>query len=227
VHTPEFVFERDPGNVAAATKSMGITYPVALDNGYATFDNYRNQYWPAEYLIDAQGNVRHISFGEGDYAQTEQLIRQLLTQANPSVSLPAATSVANTTPTSSSLTPETYLNYNQIQRYAGTPLAHDASASYQPPAALPLNDVSLDGTWTAGDNYFTAGRGAKLVLHYDAKDVYLVLAGDGTVTATANGGPATVIHVSGTPNQHQVLAGAGQGTGTLSPGMQAYDLTFG
>ena len=75
VHTPEFTFERDPGNVAAATKSFGITSPVALDNGYATFDNYRNQYWPAEYLIDAAGNVRHISFGEGGYAQTEQLIR--------------------------------------------------------------------------------------------------------------------------------------------------------
>jgi len=78
VHTPEFVFERDPGNVAAAIRSLGIGYPVALDNGYATFDNYRNQYWPAEYLIDA-------------------------------------TDVPDTTPTSPGLTPETYLNYNQIQ----------------------------------------------------------------------------------------------------------------
>jgi cytochrome c biogenesis protein CcdA/thiol-disulfide isomerase/thioredoxin len=195
VHTPEFVFERDPGNVASATKTMGITYPVALDNGYATFDNYRNQYWPAEYLIDAQGNVRHISFGEGDYTQTEKLIRQLLTQADPAARLPAATDVPNTTPDSASITPETYLNYNQIQRYAGTPLAHDAPASYQPAAALPVNNVTLGGTWTAGDNYLTAGGGAKLVLHYDARDVYLVLAGHGTVTVTVTAGssPATVI----------------------------------
>ena len=137
VHTPEFVFERDPGNVAAATKSMGITYPVALDNGYATFDNYRNQYWPAEYLIDAQGNVRHISLGEGGYAKTEQLIRQLLTKASPSVALPAATDLPNTTPTSSTLTPETYLNYNRVQRYTGTPLAHNAPATTSPPPPSP------------------------------------------------------------------------------------------
>ena len=231
VHTPEFTFERDPGNVASATKSLGITYPVALDNGYATFDSYRNQYWPAEYLIDAAGNVRHISFGEGNYAQTEQLIRQLLAQASPSARLPGATDVPNTTPTSASLTPETYLNYNQIQRYAGTALVHDAPAAYQPATSLPLNDVTLGGTWTAGDNDLTAGRGARLILHYDAKDVYLVLAGHGTVTASADGAPARVISVSGTPDQHPVLTGTSQQSGTLtvtlSPGLQAYDLNFG
>jgi hypothetical protein len=105
VHTPEFALEHDPANVASATCSMGITYPVALDNGYATFDSYRNQYWPAEYLIDAQGNVRHISFGEGDYAQTERLLRTLLTQASPSVSLPPPTGRYRHHATSPSLTP--------------------------------------------------------------------------------------------------------------------------
>jgi len=225
VHTPEFTFERDPGNVAAATKSFGITSPVALDNGYATFDNYRNQYWPAEYLIDAAGNVRHISFGEGGYAQTEQLIRQLLVQAKPAAQLPAATDVPNTTPTSASLTPETYLNYNQIQRYAGTPLVHDAPARYQPAASPPLNGVTLGGTWTVDDNFLTAGASARLVLHFNAKDVYLVLASQGTVTASADGAPARVIRVSGTPDQHPVLTGTGQHSGqlviTLSPGLQA------
>jgi hypothetical protein len=158
-------------------------------------------------------------------------VRQLLTQASPSARLPAATNVPNTTPTSSTLTPETYLNYNQLQRYAGTPLTHDSPASYQPAAALPVNDVPLGGTWTAGDNYLTAGRGARLVLRYNAKDAYMVLAGHGTVTAAADGGPATVIHVSGTPNQHPVLTSPSQHAGTLtitlSPGLQAYDLTFG
>jgi len=230
VHTPEFVFERDPANVESATKSMGITYPVALDNGYATFDNYRNQYWPAEYLIDAQGNVRHIAFGEGGYSVTEKLIRQLLSKANPAAQLPAATDVPNTTPDSPSLTPETYLNYNQVQRYTGTPLVHDASAVYQPASSLPVDHVSLGGTWTAGDSYFTAGAGAKLILHYDAKDVYLVLAGHGTVTVTGGSRPQTIA-VSGTPNQHPVLTSTSQHTGeltiTLSPGLQAYDLTFG
>ncbi|HXL91324.1 MAG TPA: thioredoxin family protein [Streptosporangiaceae bacterium] len=231
VHTPEFVFERDPANVASATRSMGITYPVALDNGYATFDNYRNQYWPAEYLIDAQGNVRHISFGEGDYGLDEQLIRELLRQANPSVQLPSPTDVANTTPTSPSLTPETYLNYNLVSRYTGTPLAHDASARYRLPADIPADHIGLGGTWTAGDSYFTAGPGATLVLHFNAKDVYLVLAGHGTVTASVTGQPATVIQVAGTPNEHAVLTSSRQHTGQLtlklSPGLQAYDLTFG
>jgi hypothetical protein len=177
VHTPEFALEHDPANVASANCSMGITYPVALDNGYATFDNYRNQYWPAEYLIDAQGNVRHISFGEGDYAQTERLLRTLLTQASPSVSLPPPTDV------------------------------------------------------TAGDSYLTAGPDAKLLLHFDAKDAYLVLAGKGTVTASYPGHPTQVIHVTGTPDSHPVLTSPRQGTGlltiTLSPGLQANDLTFG
>jgi cytochrome c biogenesis protein CcdA/thiol-disulfide isomerase/thioredoxin len=240
VHTPEFVFERDPANVAAATRSLGITYPVALDNGYATFDNYRNQYWPAEYLIDAQGNVRHIAFGEGDYPLTERLIRQLLTQANPSVRLPPATDLPNTTPDSPSLTPETYLNYNQVQRYTGTPLVHDAPAVYQPPSAIPIDHVSLGGTWTAGDSYFTAGPGARIILHYDAKDVYLVLAGHGTVTVTdpgagagtgAGAGQREVIPVSGTPDLHPLLTSTRQHAGelsiALSPGLQAYDLTFG
>jgi cytochrome c biogenesis protein CcdA/thiol-disulfide isomerase/thioredoxin len=231
VHTPEFVFERDPANVASATRSMGITYPVALDNSYATFDNYRNQYWPAEYLIDAQGNVRHISFGEGDYGLDEQLIRQLLVQANPKVQLPRPTDVANTTPTSPTLTPETYLNYNQVSRYTGTPLTHDAPASYQLASNIPADHLSLGGTWTAGDSFFTAGTGAKLVLNFNAKDVYLVLAGQGSVTASVAGQPAKVIQVSGTPNEHAVLTSpsqhAGELTLTLSPGLQAYDLTFG
>jgi hypothetical protein len=222
---------RAPGHRGAHARSLGITYPVALDNGYATFDNYRNQYWPAEYLIDAAGDVRHISFGEGDYAQTEQLIRQLLAQASPSARLPGATDVPDTTPTSASLTPETYLNYNQIQRYAGTPLVHDAPAAYQPATSLPLNGVTLGGTWTVGDSYLTAGRGARLVLHYDARDVYLVLAGDGTATVSSGDGPERVIRVSGTPDQHPVLTSGSQHSGeltiTLSPGLQAYDLTFG
>jgi thiol-disulfide isomerase/thioredoxin len=231
VHTPEFVFERDPANVASATKSMGITYPVALDNGYATFDAYRNQYWPAEYLIDARGNVRRISFGEGSYAQTEQLLRTLLVQANPPVRLPRPTSVANTTPDSARLTPETYLNVNQVRRYVGTTLVHDAPATYRAPATVPVNDISLDGGWTAGDNYFTAGPDAKLIVHFRARDVYLVLAGKGTIMASSPGRPAKVIHVSGTPDSHAVLTGGSQRSGvltvTLSPGLQAYDLTFG
>ena len=85
VHSPEYAFEKDAGNVASGAKAFGITYPVALDNNLSTWTNYRNRYWPAHYLIDAEGTVRHIAFGEGNYATTEKLIRELLEEANPGV----------------------------------------------------------------------------------------------------------------------------------------------
>ena len=78
VHTPEFAFEHVTSNVRSAVKRLGITYPVMQDNDYKTWDNYANQYWPAEYLIDKQGHVRHTHFGEGEYPKTETLIRRLL-----------------------------------------------------------------------------------------------------------------------------------------------------
>lgn len=108
VHTPEYAFERVPGNVASGAADLHIGYPIALDNDYATWNNYQNLYWPAEYLIDATGQVRHTKFGEGDYDGTERLIRELLTAAHPGARLPAPANTADTTP-QSRLTPETYL----------------------------------------------------------------------------------------------------------------------
>ena len=90
VHSPEYAFEKVAGNVASGAADLGITYPVALDNNLSTWTNYRNRYWPAEYLIDANGTVRHIKFGEGDYDVTENLIRQLLIDANPDVAVAGA-----------------------------------------------------------------------------------------------------------------------------------------
>ncbi len=90
VHSPEYAFEKNAGNVASGADDLGITYPVALDNSLSTWTNYRNRYWPAEYLIDANGTVRHIKFGEGDYAVTESLIRELLVDADPDVAFAPA-----------------------------------------------------------------------------------------------------------------------------------------
>ncbi len=92
VHTPEFTFEHDPDNVRDAVTKESIHYPVGLDNSSATWQNYRNNYWPAAYLIDASGTLRYVKYGEGDYQHTEKLIRQLLVAANPAVSLPPPTS---------------------------------------------------------------------------------------------------------------------------------------
>ena len=100
VHTPEFAFEHVVGNVRTEAAALGVRYPVAIDNDYGTWDAYDNEYWPADYLIDATGDVRHVGFGEGDYAQTESMIRRLLVTADHSVRLPPPTNVPDRTPTS-------------------------------------------------------------------------------------------------------------------------------
>jgi thiol-disulfide isomerase/thioredoxin len=115
VHSPEYAFEKVPGNVASGAADLGITYPIALDNTLSTWTNYRNRYWPAEYLIDAGGTVRHIKFGEGDYNVTENLIRQLLTDANPGVKLPPPSDSTDTTPQTGQ-TPETYFSVGKVAK---------------------------------------------------------------------------------------------------------------
>ena len=111
VSTPEFAFEHVVSNVLSASKSLGVGYPVAIDDNYSTWDAYNNQYWPAEYLIDQQGVIRHEEFGEGDYSGTETAIRALL-EAGGATNLPAPTDVANRTPTGT-LSPETYVGYER------------------------------------------------------------------------------------------------------------------
>ncbi len=108
VHTPEFAFEHVLSNVRTAASQLGVHYPIALDNQYATWNAYENEYWPAEYLIDANGDIRHVDFGEGNYGQSETFIRSLLVAANRSVVLPPRTDVPDATPTEQT-TPESYL----------------------------------------------------------------------------------------------------------------------
>ena len=133
VHTPEYAFEHVPSNVAAGVRRLGLTFPVALDNSYDTWTAYENQSWPAAYLIDASGQIRHISIGEGDYTGEEQLIRQLLSAAHPELALPRATDVPDTTPDDPAQTPETYLGADRQQGYAATPPTRRASSCRPPP----------------------------------------------------------------------------------------------
>ena len=114
VHTPEFAFEHVVANVRAQSAALGVHYPVAIDDNYGTWNAYSNEYWPADYLIDSHGDVRHVHFGEGDYGGTEALIRQLLHAARPGVSLPPPASVPDKTP-GGILSPETYVGYEQLQ----------------------------------------------------------------------------------------------------------------
>jgi cytochrome c biogenesis protein CcdA/thiol-disulfide isomerase/thioredoxin len=227
VHTPEYAFEHVPSNVAAGVSRLGLTFPVALDNSYDTWNAYDNQSWPAAYLVDATGQIRHISIGEGDYPGEEQYIRQLLTAAHPGIALPRATDVPDTTPTDPDQTPETYLGSEREQGYAGNGYT---TGQFTPLASLPANSFDLAGTWTIGQQSITAGKGAGISLAYHASYVYLDVGGTGTLTVSA-GGTSKVIRVSGAPDIYTVVShqSAQDGTVTigLSPGLQAYSFTFG
>ncbi|HET9894777.1 MAG TPA: cytochrome c biogenesis protein DipZ [Streptosporangiaceae bacterium] len=231
VHTPEFAFEHVVSNVRAEAASLGVRYPVAIDNNYRTWNAYANQYWPADYLVDAQGDVRHVHFGEGDYSGTEGLIRRLLTAAHRGMALPAATEVPDTTP-SGQMSPETYLGYERLQYLVSdTSVARDQPAAYHFPSSLPLGGLGLDGIWTDHAQEATAGRGARLELSFLAHDVYLVLGGAGTLDVSVSGRHIQVIHVRGMPRlytlYHSGRITEGKLVLTAGPGVQAYDFTFG
>jgi cytochrome c biogenesis protein CcdA/thiol-disulfide isomerase/thioredoxin len=230
VHTPEYAFEHVAGNVADGAKRLGITYPVALDNDYTTWNNYNNDSWPADYLIDASGNVRDVTVGEGDYGGFESLIRQLLGAANPGTALPAATNVADTTPTNPNQTEETYLGSQRANNYAGSTPLEPGTATFRYPSSLPDDAFALDGTWSVSDESLTTQSTAGITLNFDADDIYLDVGGTGTLTATVDG-KTTTYPVSGAPDIYQVLNRTSAERGnlqlTLSAGLTAYSFTFG
>jgi cytochrome c biogenesis protein CcdA/thiol-disulfide isomerase/thioredoxin len=227
VHTPEFAFEHSLSNVKAATRRLGVHYPVALDNDYGTWDAYSNQYWPAEYLLDRRGHVRHFHFGEGEYDQTEQLIRQLLEPARSH--LPTATAIADRTPMALT-TPESYLGYARLDRYAGSGIARDRFATYRLPSTLPLDHLAYGGSWLVRAEGILAGRAARLRLRFHAHEVYLVLGGRGTVRALLDGRAAGLVRVRG-DRLYTILSGKKLREALLelrfSPGVEAYAFTFG
>jgi cytochrome c biogenesis protein CcdA/thiol-disulfide isomerase/thioredoxin len=231
VHTPEFSFEHVVSNVRAQAAALGVRYPVAIDDNYATWDAYDNEYWPADYLIDAGGDVRHVHFGEGDYATTEQLIRQLLLAAHPGRELPRATDVPDMTPTGE-LSPETYVGYDRLQYLVpSNAVTPNAPAVYRFPASLPPGGMGLSGTWTEHAEEATSGAGARLELSFLAQDVYLVLGGSGTINVSVDGHHTQTVDVSGIPRLYTLYQTGSITSGTLllqaSPGVQAYDFTFG
>ncbi|HET7138054.1 MAG TPA: cytochrome c biogenesis protein DipZ [Gaiellaceae bacterium] len=223
VHTPEFAFEHVTSNVRAAVKRLGVSWPVMQDNRYRTWDNYANQYWPAEYLIDRQGRVRHTHFGEGEYAQTEALIRRLLGDTGA-----RARAVADATP-SGLMTPESYLGYARLTNYVGRNPVPDRFTQYTFPGDLTSNTLAYDGEWRVGSEAITAGKGARLRLRFEASNVYIVMGGRGTVRALVDDKPAGTIHVDA---QRLYTVRTGRPTDALlelrfSPGVQAYSFTFG
>jgi cytochrome c biogenesis protein CcdA/thiol-disulfide isomerase/thioredoxin len=228
VHTPEYAFEHVPGNVAAGARRLRITYPVALDNRYATWKSYGNNAWPADYLIDSRGVVRHVIIGEGGYPATESLIRQLLAAARPGIRLPRATQLADTTPRSPDQTPEAYLGSALAGSWADLPAAGTRTFRY--PAVVPDDQWALSGTWSVGSEALTARQGAAISLNFRAADVYLDVGGTGTITATVSGKPRSYA-VSGAPDIYALVRRSAPERATiqvtLSPGLTAYSFTFG
>lgn len=182
VHAPEFAFERDVGNVTKAMKELGINYPVAIDNDYKIWRAFNNEYWPAHYFADAQGRIRYHHFGEGDYAESERVIQQLLREAG---SKSVADGLINADAKGVQLapdmnevqSPETYLGYQRAEHFVPeTSLVPNKVSAYVPPANLALNDWGLGGQWNVGAERATAGATAsRIVYRFHARDLHLVL----------------------------------------------------
>ena len=192
VHSPEFDFEKDDANVAAAIKQNDLRYAVAQDNDLATWNAWGNRYWPAKYLIDAEGQVRYTHFGEGGDKETDDAIRSLLrerdgTPLNKSAQREKAARTARLA------TPETYLGTDRASGF--TPGNEPQPGTHVFPAAEtpPLNGFALSGSWTADGERATAGDGASLKANVQGKDVYLVLSpprsGPGRVRVLLDGRP--------------------------------------
>ena len=254
VHAPEFAFEKNPANVAKAVKDLGVDYPVALDNDYAIWKGFDNQYWPAHYFIDAQGRIRHHHFGEGEYRQSEDVIRQLLTDAGQK-NLPGGyvrddhrgvEAAASNDPTRS---PETYVGYARARNFVGGRVTRDEAHDYHAPAALATNQWSLDGRWSVHDeNAQLEQAGGAIVYRFRGRDLHLVLgpAADGKpirYRVTIDGKPPGADHGmdtdadgNGTVTGQRLYQLVRQANGSgerlfkitfLDPGVRAYAFTFG
>jgi cytochrome c biogenesis protein CcdA/thiol-disulfide isomerase/thioredoxin len=227
VHAPEFAFERNADNVKKAVHDLGIDYPVAIDNNYAIWRAFGNQYWPAHYFIDAEGRIRDHHFGEGEYAQSEQVIQQLLKEAGHSgvaTATQGATIAANndavaqgvkmSADNTDMLSPETYIGYERAENFASAGgESPDKAHTYAAPARLSLNDWGLAGDWKVGAEHATLGAAdGRIVYRFHARDLHLVLG------PAANGKPVRFrVSIDGAePGKDHGTDVATDGTGTVT-----------
>jgi thiol-disulfide isomerase/thioredoxin len=175
VHTPEFAFEGDPNNVDMAIRQNGIAYPVALDPNYGTWNAYNNEYWPADYLYDAQGRLRETNFGEGNYDETEQAVRALLTEAGVTTLPPAG--VVDTSPNFSLIkTGETYFGLERGAAFMGTAGTQDKDVQLTAAASPDADAWTAGGTWRFEPQYVeTRAPGDIFRFSVQASKLHLVL----------------------------------------------------
>jgi cytochrome c biogenesis protein CcdA/thiol-disulfide isomerase/thioredoxin len=243
VETPEFQFEHEAGNVRDAIEQFGLRYPVVQDNNMGTWNAYGNEDWPADYLIDAHGNVRYVAIGEGDYGKTETAIRALLAEAGAQIG--GKSHPTDVVVPSEVATPETYLGTARAQGWINGPKSGLHEYGPPPRKELALNDFAYSGTWTIDGQPATAGAGAGVDLEFKAKNVYLVLSSPGeqpmNVEVLLDGKPISAadagadVHNSIVTVRRQrlyslvSLSGDQQHRLSLrfAPGLTAYAFTFG
>jgi thiol-disulfide isomerase/thioredoxin len=181
VHSPEFAFEKNVDNVRRAAKEMRVDYPIAIDSDFAIWRALKNQYWPALYIVDAQGRIRHHQFGEGDYDKSERVIQQLLAEAGGgiggglvSVDARGAEVAADW---DSLRSPENYVGYERTENFASPGGAvSDKRRVYAAPAKLKLNHWALSGDWTVEKNLTVLNKpNGRIAYRFHARDLHLVM----------------------------------------------------
>jgi cytochrome c biogenesis protein CcdA/thiol-disulfide isomerase/thioredoxin len=182
VHTPEFAFEKVVGNVQKAIKDLDVTYPVAVDSDYKIWSAFNNQYWPALYFIDANGTIRHHHFGEGEYAESERIIKQLLHEAGAKdvatgLAEVSAQGVQAAASNMYQISPETYVGYARAEHFASPqPVSKDESARYSVPTSLSADQWALGGSWkVTSEGALLQQPGGKIVYRFNGRDLHLVL----------------------------------------------------
>jgi cytochrome c biogenesis protein CcdA/thiol-disulfide isomerase/thioredoxin len=253
VHSPEFAFEKRPANVRKAIADLQIRYPVAVDNSYAIWRAFENQYWPAHYFIDATGRIRHHHFGEGGYDESEQVIQRLLAEAGRTT-VPAGIVAVNASgaQTASSeadvQSPETYIGYERAERLVSPGGALENARKIYTNGAPRLNEWGLAGSWTVGPEQATLQQqGGSIAYRFHARDLHLVLAApdgkpvrfrvtiDGAVPGEARGadvdangqGVVTGQRLYQLVRQRGVIGDHTFEITFLDAGVQAYAFTFG
>ncbi|NYT41849.1 cytochrome c biogenesis protein DipZ [Sphingomonas sp. R-74633] len=254
VHAPEFAFEKDVANVRKAVTDLGITYPVAVDNDFKIWRAFKNSYWPAHYFIDAKGRMRFHHYGEGEYAQSEEVIRRLLAEANPGMDLGGKLDLKGGTGIQApgqkdKSSPETYIGYFRTERSVSQPALVKNQPTAYTAAPKALNDWGLTGSWTVSrENAMLAKPGGRIAYRFHARDLHLVLSpgADGkpvryrvTIDGKAPGASHGVDSDAAgngivTEQRLYQLVRLADGPGDhlfeiefLDPGVQAFSFTFG
>ena len=185
VHAPEFAFERNVDNVKKAVHDLGVDYPVAIDNNYAIWRALNNQYWPAHYFVDGKGQIRYHHFGEGDYAESEKVIQELLTEAGHANASKVAIGITGTgaqgvqaaADSADMQSPETYIGYERAENFTSPGgAAEDKVHTYKAPLQPAVNDWGLAGAWNVGAEHATlAAASGRIIYRFHARDLHLVL----------------------------------------------------